>query len=169
MTPYWPMPIGANPATGLSVWDHAAGVSLSRVATKTWTSIGTTTMNKPSCPHCGAEFSKLKDGKIPTHDFPPPCRAVCRGSGRQPRRKDAPLWKDDPKQEALDARSQMRLELLIYGFAAAKELAAMSGESSGTMECPLCTQQLKFSTAKSNGHFAARCQTPNCINMMEWP
>jgi len=121
----------------------------------------------PECPHCGKEFSKLKGGKIPTHDFPPPCRSVCRGSGQSPRTKDAPLWKDDPKQEGRDARKAMRLELLIYGFAAAKALAEMDGEQSGTMECPLCLKQLKFSVAKSNRHMAARCETSGCINMTE--
>lgn len=35
------------------------------------------------CSHCGKEFV-LRDGKIPTHDFPVPCRAVCNGSGLEP-------------------------------------------------------------------------------------
>lgn len=119
------------------------------------------------CPHCGAEFSKLRDGKIPTHDFPPPCRSVCPGSKQQPRDEDDPLWKDDPKARITAARRTMRLELMLYGFAAAKHLAELAGEQSGVMECPLCQQSLKFSVAKSNGHFSAKCSTPNCIEAME--
>src|SRR6185437_257307 len=48
------------------------------------------------CPNCGETFAELKDGKIPTHDFPRPCRAVCRGSNQQPRHPDdkSLLWCD---------------------------------------------------------------------------
>ena len=63
--------------------------------------------------------------------------------------------------------SQMRLELLIFGFAAAKETARLLGRQSGTMACPLCQQDLKFSTAASNNHFRAHCSTKDCINAME--
>lgn len=128
---------------------------------------GGRTRKGPECPHCGKEFTKLKDGAIPTHDWPPPCRSVCQGSLHRPRERDAPLWKDDPQQRGRDTRKAMRLELLVFGFAAAKELANLAGEKSGAMECPLCLQQLRFSVAPSNGHFAAKCATTNCINMME--
>ena len=53
------------------------------------------------CPECGEEFresdSKFssrnlyrKDGEYitPTHDFPKPCRSVCRGAGQLLQKKD---------------------------------------------------------------------------------
>lgn len=124
-------------------------------------------MKKPQCPHCGQEFKGLKDGKIPTHDFPPPCRAVCPGSKEEPRQHDdTPLWKDDPKQRERDFYEGCRRELQVYGFAVVKEIAGMRSEKSGTMDCPLCGIQLKFRLA-ANGHCAAKCGRDGCINMME--
>ena len=57
------------------------------------------------CPHCGELFGYSKTmtaeicGKIPTHDYPKPCRSVCPGSLQQPRSIEdrRPLWKDDPE------------------------------------------------------------------------
>lgn len=126
------------------------------------------TVALPECPHCGESFKALRDGKIPTHDFPKPCRSVCRGSGRSPRSADdAPLWKDDRQQEERDFVGEARMELLLYGFAVVKEVASLRGESAGTMTCPLCQKALKFSVAKSNGHCHAHCSTNHCINAME--
>ena len=52
------------------------------------------------CPHCGREYSlRACNPNIPTHDWPPPCRAVCPGSGQIPRNAltdNRPLWKDLP-------------------------------------------------------------------------
>lgn len=62
---------------------------------------------------------------------------------------------------------QLLTELMIFGFAAAKEIARLRGQQSGTMPCPLCKQPLRFSVAPSNGHFAARCATKGCINAVE--
>jgi hypothetical protein len=62
-------------------------------------------MSVMKCPHCGREYSpQACKPLIPTHDWPPPCRAVCPGSGQIPRNAETdrrPLWKDDPelKQE----------------------------------------------------------------------
>jgi ribosomal protein L37AE/L43A len=119
------------------------------------------------CPHCGERFTKLKEGMIPTHDFPKPCRMVCRGSGKPPRRKDAPLYKDDPTQEERDCYAQGRQELLIYGFALVKFIGEMRGHPNGEMPCPLCQKPLKYRIAKGNGHCAAKCSTPECLNMIE--
>jgi hypothetical protein len=58
-------------------------------------------------------------------------------------------------------------ELRIFGFAAAKEIARIKGEQSGTMACPLCGQDLRFSTAVSNNHFRARCSRKGCMNILE--
>lgn len=129
--------------------------------------LGRAAQTHAECPHCGAKFSKLREGKVPTHDFPPPCRSVCPGSKQEPRERDDPLWKDNPAARVASERRKIRLELVVYGFAAVKHLADVSGEQSGTMECPLCQKQLRFSVAKSNGHLSARCETPNCINAME--
>lgn len=130
-----------------------------------------TTSTKPTatCPHCGEQFAKLRaDGTIPTHDFPKPCRSVCRGAGKQPKaHADTPLYKDKPEQEAADFYEAARQELRLYGFAVVKELASLLGQASGTMECPLCQESLRFSVASSNGHCRAVCATPNCINAME--
>ena len=63
--------------------------------------------------------------------------------------------------------AQLRRELLVVGFAVAKETATLRAMTSGTMKCPLCQQFLNFSLAQTNNHFAAKCVTPNCINMME--
>lgn len=124
---------------------------------------------KAACPHCGEEFTKLnKEGKIPTHDYPKPCRSVCRGSGNNPRSSDeTPLWKDDPAQEGRDFFDEARLELLLYGFAVVKQMAIYSGETTGRTQCPLCGQQVRFSIASSNGHCAAQCETDKCINARE--
>lgn len=62
---------------------------------------------------------------------------------------------------------QLRTELKIYGFAAAKQIAEWRGELSGEMPCPMCGEPLKYSTARSNGHFAAFCSRDGCLNMME--
>lgn len=56
------------------------------------------------CPHCGKQFwpAALVGSLIPTHDYPPPCRAVCPGSQQVPRHISdrRPLWKDDPDAKA---------------------------------------------------------------------
>jgi hypothetical protein len=127
-------------------------------------------MNKPTatCPHCGDEFTKLKDGKIPTHDFPRPCRAVCPGSGEEPKaHKDTPLWKDDPGQRERDFFASARQMLVIYGFAVVKELASYRSSLFGTMACPLCLQEVRYTIAASNGHASVRCSTKDCINATE--
>lgn len=62
---------------------------------------------------------------------------------------------------------QLRQELLIIGFAVAKEIARIRAQTSGTMKCPLCQKTLRFSLAKSNNHFKAKCETAKCINMQE--
>lgn len=58
-------------------------------------------------------------------------------------------------------------ELRVFGFAAAKEIARIKGEPAGTMDCPLCGHNLRFSTAASNGHFRAQCLRKGCINIIE--
>jgi uncharacterized Zn-finger protein len=128
------------------------------------------TIDKPTatCPYCGEKFTKLKDGKIPTHDFPKPCRSVCRGSGEQPKANDdTPLWKDDPTQQGRDFFEAARLELHLYGFAVVKQMAEFSGQNAGVTQCPLCGKQVKFSIAPSNRHCRARCETDECINAQE--
>lgn len=59
------------------------------------------------------------------------------------------------------------LELKLYGFMAAKGIAAILAEPSGEMDCPMCGQKLRYSTAPNNGHFAAKCSRKACISMME--
>lgn len=66
-----------------------------------------------------------------------------------------------------DEIKQMRTELLIYGFAAAKRTAQLLERTSGVMECPMCQQDLRFSVSPSNGHMSAECSTAKCINMIE--
>lgn len=122
---------------------------------------------KSQCPNCGEDFGKLNQGKIPTHDYPRPCRAVCAGSGQRPRRRGRALWKDDPSQQERDFIEEARFELLLYGFAIVKSVADMRNERSGAMECPLCQKTVKYSIAPSNGHMRARCETENCISAME--
>lgn len=128
-------------------------------------------MEKPvaKCPNCGELFGRLKDGKIPTHDFPKPCRSVCKGSGQEPREKNdhRPLWRDAPEQEAKDFYEAARDELRLYGFAVVKQMALFSGKAGGHMQCPLCLKQVRFSVASSNKHCAAKCETDGCINAME--
>ena len=109
----------------------------------------------------------MKDGNIPTHDYPRPCRSVCCGSGEPPRRRKSALWKDDALQRGRDFLDQARTELKVYGFAVVKQLATLNGLMGGTMECPLCQGQLRFSIAESNGHCAAKCEHADCINAME--
>lgn len=57
-------------------------------------------MTEYMCPHCGEIFVALNSSRlIPTHDFPRPFRAVCPGSGQNPRNPlsdSRPLWKDLP-------------------------------------------------------------------------
>ncbi len=75
-----------------------------------------------------------------------------------------------PKTEPVEPEKQIEqllTELMICGFAVAKEIASLRGQQSGTMACPLCKAPLRFSTAPSNGHFAAGCATKDCINAME--
>lgn len=67
-----------------------------------------------------------------------------------------------PEQEL----RQLRFELRLYGFAAAKRISELLKQPAGEMECPLCQKRLRYSTAP-NGHFAAKCETPKCINAME--
>lgn len=80
---------------------------------------------------------------------------------------DTPLWKDDPAQQGRDYFEQARMELKLYGFAVVKELARVTGQQSGAMQCPLCLKQVRFSIAQCNGHCAAKCETENCIHAME--
>lgn len=124
---------------------------------------------KAKCPNCGELFIKLKDGKIPTHDFPKPCRSVCRGSGEdsRPEKDERPLWKDKPDQQSIDFFDAARDELRLYGFAVVKQMAVFSGKTHGLTQCPLCQKSIRFSVAASNGHCRARCETEGCINAME--
>lgn len=62
---------------------------------------------------------------------------------------------------------QMQIELLLVGFALAKEIASLRKLTSGEMPCPLCKKTLRFSIAPSNGHMAAKCETEGCIHAME--
>lgn len=126
-----------------------------------------TTNRLAECPHCGENFSALKNGKIPTHDFPKPCRQVCPGSGESPRKKKSALWKNDPEQRERDFVTQARLELTVYGFAVVKAVAEMRGKPIGEMKCPLCQQTLRYSMASRNGHVSAKCSSPDCIKAME--
>lgn len=123
------------------------------------------------CRHCGRSLARSRDGKVPMHDYPPPCRAVCPGSGHQPRRRGAALHKDDPSQEERDFVYEARVELKLYGFAYVKNVANMrhklSGELSGEMPCPLCQQPLKYSISGINGHCMARCSTEDCVTAIE--
>lgn len=121
----------------------------------------------PQCAYCGEGFTRLKSGKIPGHDYPKPCRKRCRGSGQPPKRKESALWKDDPGQEGRDFFFAARQELLIYGFAIVKQMALLSGDRAGYVECPLCGGEVTWSIAGSNGHCAARCGREGCINAME--
>lgn len=46
------------------------------------------------CPHCGEVWTNemlLDSKRVPEHDFPRPCRAICPGSGR------FPLAANDPR------------------------------------------------------------------------
>lgn len=119
------------------------------------------------CPNCGEEFTKLPGGKIPTHDFPRPCRRVCPGAGQSPRRQNAPLWKDDPAQQERDFVAAARFELLIYAFAIVKNVAGMRVGNSGTMSCPLCQKTVRYSVSPTNGHCSAKCETADCLSAME--
>lgn len=62
---------------------------------------------------------------------------------------------------------ELRLELVLLGFAAVKEIARLRGQTVGEMTCPLCQQPLRFSVAACNGHLDARCSTAGCINARE--
>lgn len=130
-----------------------------------------TVADKPQvkCPYCGELFTKLRDNKIVSHSYPPPCRSVCPGSGEEPRgaNDERPLWKDNPLQRATDMVSTARMELLIYGFAVVKEFASLSNTRSGETECPLCQKKVRYSVAECNGHCRAKCETEKCINAME--
>lgn len=68
-----------------------------------------------------------------------------------------------PEQEI----HEIRIELLVYGFAAAKRIAELTNRTHGRMPCPLCHKELLFSIAPGNGHMKARCETENCIDTME--
>lgn len=70
----------------------------------------------------------------------------------------------DSPEEKINA---LRMELLVLGFAAAKEIAALRKQKSGVMQCPLCMKELRFLIDSGNGHMQARCATAGCINMME--
>lgn len=119
------------------------------------------------CRHCGKSFEKSKGGKVPTHDYPPPCRSVCPGSGQDPRKRDAALYKDDPTQEERDFIADARQELKLYGFAIVKNVANMRNVLSGEMPCPLCQKPLKYSVSCHNGHCMVRCPTEDCVSAME--
>ena len=49
------------------------------------------------CPHCGRQFTRLENGRIPMHDFPR--RRACPGEDHSPRDlgpDKQPLWKEYP-------------------------------------------------------------------------
>lgn len=60
----------------------------------------------------------------------------------------------------------LRTDLILAGFLAAKRISQLQGRTAGEMPCPLCQQTLHFRYAP-NGHFAACCETEQCINAME--
>jgi ssDNA-binding Zn-finger/Zn-ribbon topoisomerase 1 len=48
----------------------------------------------------------------------------------------------------------------------AMRLIAESGKKQGSIPCPKCGGDLRFSVA-SNGHQLAKCGSPNCIAYMQ--
>jgi len=61
-------------------------------------------METLTCPRCGATF-ETTDGKLPTHDFPKPCRRVCPGS-----------WPADEQQVPAEANSNIDPAVLGVPF-----------------------------------------------------
>jgi hypothetical protein len=74
---------------------------------------------------------------------------------------------EDMPETIEDKIASLRCELLIYGFAAVKQIAEWRQMQSGTIECPLCQGELRFSISPSNGHMHAACKTEGCIKAME--
>lgn len=62
---------------------------------------------------------------------------------------------------------QIKMELLLFGFAAAKRISQLLNTPDGRMDCPLCGQPLLYSTSRSNGHFRASCSREGCLKAME--
>ena len=71
------------------------------------------------------------------------------------------------KMSPEDQIKQLEFELLIMGFAVAKTFSILTEKPRGVMECPLCKGKLHYSTASSNGHFHASCETEGCIKASE--
>lgn len=80
---------------------------------------------------------------------------------REEQRQGIPTTEPERRVELL------LMELRLYGFACAKEIARLTKKPAGHMECPMCSSKLYYSTAESNGHFAARCSRAGCIKAME--
>lgn len=59
------------------------------------------------------------------------------------------------------------VEILVLGFAVAKEIATLRKLKHGEMSCPLCGQVLRFVFSPENNHFHARCERKDCIHFSE--
>lgn len=77
------------------------------------------------------------------------------------------MGKPRPKATVEETIADVLQELRVYGVVAVKVIAQAKGMQSGTMACPLCQQELRFSIAPSNGHIWAKCSTPRCISAVE--
>lgn len=80
--------------------------------------------------------------------------------------------REEQRQAIPTTEPERRIELLLmelrlYGFACAKEIARLTKKPVGSMPCPMCGGTLRYSTAASNGHFAASCSRDGCIKAME--
>lgn len=59
------------------------------------------------------------------------------------------------------------IEQMLTALAAVK--AATHGERgvSGSIACPICGGQLRYSVARSNGHIWGACVTPDCVRWIQ--
>lgn len=76
-----------------------------------------------------------------------------------------------PDREAVEAEDK-RFETIMIAMTAARTEAKRLGfkvgrGGRGSLVCPVCGGQLRFSVAAVNGHLWGSCSTPDCVKWMQ--
>jgi len=74
---------------------------------------------------------------------------------------------DDFTKNVLFSMDAIKNNLMAYGIIT-KENNIPKESTDGEIECPICkTGKLFYSIASLNGHIHGKCNTPNCVNLMQ--
>lgn len=72
-----------------------------------------------------------------------------------------------PAERDAEREEQQGVERLLAGLRAVLEVVGKRRGVSGSMPCPCCEGELRYSVSGYNGHLRAKCDSPGCIEFMQ--